>query len=256
MREPGDEQAEPGPNLWLGGRLRLYQPPRGAHRAGTDAALLSRLVRPKSDCTIVDVGAASGAVGLAAALEEPSARIVLVERDADLVRLARRNIEENGLQGRAVVIAADVFSVEALRAAGLGPEMADIVLTNPPFFEVERHRPSPVAGKASAHTFAEGGLEPWLKACLDVLKPGGTLGLIHRADALPDCLAAMKRRFGGIMVRPVHARAGRPAIRVLITGIKGSRAPFSLAPPLILHGEDGVMTPEADAIHRGQPWPA
>ncbi|MFD1300594.1 tRNA1(Val) (adenine(37)-N6)-methyltransferase [Methylobacterium marchantiae] len=257
MPELGADNANSGdasPDLWLGGTLSLYQPPRGAHRAGTDAALLSRLLTPGPDAVIVDIGAATGAVGLAAASYEPTAKVILVERDADLVDLAVRNIQENGLSSRVGMIAADVLSPESRRAAGLRPNMADLVLTNPPYFEAGRHRPSPIAGKASAHTFAGDDLESWVKACLDILKPGAPLGLIHRADALPDCLAAMHRRFGGITVRPVQARAAQPAIRVLVTAIKGSRAPFSLKPPLILHGDDGAMTPEADALHRGMPW--
>lgn len=242
-------------DLWLGGRLRLYQPPRGDHRAGTDAVLLSRAVRPPPGAVIIDVGAATGAVGLAVATYEATAKVILVERDPDLAALASRNIQGNGLDGRVVVTAADILSVESRRAAGLSSNMADLVLTNPPFFESGRHRSSPVPGKASAHTFSGGDLESWLKACLDLLKPGGTLGLIHRADALPDCLAALRKRFGRIVTRPVQARSERPAIRVLVTGIKGSRAPFTLAPSLILQGADGTMTPEADALHRGLSWP-
>ncbi len=67
--------------------------------------------------------------------------------------------------------------------------------------------------------------------------------MIHRADALPRCLAALAGRFGGIAVRPVHAKPEEPAIRILVSAVKGSRAPFSLAPPLVLHGPDGRFTP-------------
>ena len=74
--------------------------------------------------------------------------------------------------------------------------------------------------------------------------------MIHRADALPRILAVLGGRFGQITVRPVQAKAGEPAIRILVTATKGSRAPFALAPPLVLHGEDGRFTPEADALHR------
>lgn len=253
--DPSDA-ADGTADLWLGGRLRLCQPPRGAHRAGTDAVLLSRLVRPEPGGAVVDLGAGTGAVGLAVANYEPTATVVLVERDPDLAALARRNAEGNGVADRVSVIATDILSLAGRRAAGLGPDMADLVLTNPPFFEAGRHRPSPNAGKAMAHSFAGDDLDAWLKACLDVLRPHGTLGLIHRADALPDCLDALHRRFGAVRVRPVHPNAGRPAIRVLVTAIKGSRAPFSLAPALVLHGADGAMTPEADALHRGLPWPS
>lgn len=245
----------PEADPWLGGRLSLRQPPRGAHRAGTDAALLGRLLRPGAGAVVCDVGAGAGAVGLAVAVLSPDCRVILIERAPDLVALARRNAEANGLGDRVAAIEADVLAPEAARhAAGLAPRSADIVLTNPPFFEEGRHRPSPVPGKAAAHTLATGAFDGWIRACLDLLKPGGTLGLIHRADALPDCLAALRGRFGSISVRPVHAAAGRPAIRVLMTAVKGSRGPFVLRPPLVLCGAGGHASAESDALHRGEPW--
>jgi tRNA1(Val) A37 N6-methylase TrmN6 len=50
----------------------------------------------------------------------------------------------------------------------------------------------------------------------------------------------------------VHPSAHRPAIRFLVCGIKGSRAPVSILPPLILNGPDGRFTPQAEALHRGE----
>jgi tRNA1(Val) A37 N6-methylase TrmN6 len=55
---------------------------------------------------------------------------------------------------------------------------------------------------------------------------------------------------------PIHARAGEPAIRVIVEGIKGSRAPLSIRPGLILHGPDQIFLPEVDAVFRnGAPLP-
>jgi tRNA1(Val) A37 N6-methylase TrmN6 len=243
------------PDLWLGGRLRLHQPPRGAHRAGTDAVLLAGLIAPEPGAVVCDVGAASGAVGLAVALRSPGCRAVLVERDPALADFARRNAEENGLAARTTIIEADVLAPGTRRhAAGLAPGLADLVLTNPPFFEPGRHRSSPVAGKASAHDFVEGGLDAWLRTCVDLLRPQGRLGLIHRADHLPACLEALAGRFGGVSVRPVHANANQPAIRILVTAVKGSRAPFALLPPLDLHDERGRFTPVLAALSAGRGW--
>ena len=46
----------------------------------------------------------------------------------------------------------------------------------------------------------------------------------------------------------------RPAIRLLITAVKGSRGPFTLLPPLVLQGPDGRFTPELEALNAGQGW--
>ena len=246
----------PAPDAILGGRLRLHQPPRGAHRAGTDAVLLARLIAPRPGDRVCDVGAGPGAVGLGCAMLTPGIRTTLVERASDLAALARENVRLNGLD--AAVIEADVLApAAARRAAGLLPDAFDVVLTNPPFFEGAAHRPSPHDGRAAAHAFPVGGLDAWIRACTAILRPGGKLGLIHRADALPVCLDALAGRFGAIAIRPVHARVEAPAIRILLSAVKGSRAPASLLPPLVLQllGTDGRFTPEAEALHRGAPWP-
>lgn len=242
------------PDAFLGGLLRLHQPPRGAHRAGTDAVLLARLLAPAASDRLCDVGAGTGAVGLGCAALVPGLRPVLVERDPDLVEHARANAALNGIDAR--IIAADVLAPAAeRRARGLLPDSFDLVLTNPPFFAAGSHRASPHSGRAAAHTFTDGSLEAWIRACTAILRPGGRLGLIHRADALTTCLDALKGRYGGLAIRPVHARAEAPAIRILISATKNSRAAPSLLAPLVLHGPEGGFTPEAEALHRGAPWP-
>ncbi|GJE76908.1 tRNA1(Val) (adenine(37)-N6)-methyltransferase [Methylorubrum suomiense] len=239
------------PDLFFGGALRLRQPPHGAHRAGTDAILLARLMTPEPGAVVYDLGAATGAVGLTVAHLSPGSRVVLVERDPTLAALAQDNIATNDLEERVSVIAADLLAPGSARhAAGLLPGSADLVLTNPPFFEGRGHRSSPDAGRAAAHAFPEaGGLDAWMRSCADLVRPAGRIGLIHRADALPACLTVLEGRFGECAVRPVHARADRPAIRVLISGRKGSRGPFRLLPPLVLQDAQGRFTPEVQALH-------
>lgn len=235
----------------LGGRVRLLQPRRG-HRAGTDAVLAARFAGEGE--RIVDLGAATGAIGLILAALRPEARIVLVERDPALVALSRENVQANAFGGRVYAVQLDAFAPsqswretwpEALMPLG----HADLVVTNPPFFEAGKGRPSPDAGRRTAHEMAGGGLVDWIAAASRLLRPRGRLVLIHRADALEACLAALALRFGGIGVRAIHPRAGEDASRICVTARKGARAPLAIHPPLILHGADGGFTPEAAALH-------
>lgn len=233
----------------LGGRVRLAQPATG-HRAGTDAVLLAAAAPAKAGDRVLDAGAATGAVGLMVAARETALRLAFVERDPGLAELCRRNCRENGLA--AEVFVADLLDKASRQAAGLRPESADIVLTNPPFLEEGQARISPDRGRASAHTLPAGGLDAWLRVCLSLLKPKGHLVLIHRADRLAECLKGLEGALGGIGLRFVHPSADRPAIRVLLSGIKGSRAPLQIRPPLVLNGPDGRFTPQAEALHRGE----
>jgi len=238
---------------WLGGRLTLVQPKAG-HRAGTDAALLAGAAGTPEG-RIADVGAGVGAVGLALALRSERAFADLIEIDADLARLAGINAARNGLLARSRVLSLDILRPGERRAAGLADETADCVVTNPPFFESGTVRVSSNQGRARAHVLspAEGAtLEAWIRASLAVLAPGGRFVMIHRPDALASILAAIENRLGALALLPVHAFAGAGAHRLLIGGVKGSKAPLRIAPALILHEANGRLTAEADAIHRGE----
>jgi tRNA1(Val) A37 N6-methylase TrmN6 len=68
-----------------------------------------------------------------------------------------------------------------------------------------------------------------------------------------DILAAMGGRLGAVTVYPVRPRNDAPASRVLVRGVKGSRAPLTLLRGIDLHDGSGAkFTPEADAIFRGR----
>lgn len=243
------DEAEVTADALLGGKVHLLQRRRG-HRAGTDAVLLGHLADPAAlgEGVVADVGAGTGAVGLMLAARAASAQVVLVERDPGLVALARRNIDLNGLGERVRAAEADLFAPRSRAALGLGPG-ADWVLTNPPYLEAGQGRPSPDPGRAAAHVLSEAGLHGWLRACAALVRPGGRLGLVHRADRLAECLAALTPGFGAVTLRPVHPRDGIAAHRILIAAVKGSRAPLSVLPPLVLHRVDGAFTDEAAVLH-------
>lgn len=228
------------------GDLRLFQPKTG-HRAGTDAVLLAAATPPGAR-RIADLGASTGLVGLRAAQMNPLASAVLIERDADMARLAAGNAARNGLSDRVAIRQADAF---ALAGEADLREAFDAVLTNPPFFKAGEIRVSANPQRAASHVM-DASLDDWVRNAVTILAPKGQLVVIHRADALGEVLAASARRIGGIRLRFIHPEAGAPAIRVLLAGRKGSRAPLLVLPPLVLHGADGVFTPQAEALHRGE----
>jgi tRNA1(Val) A37 N6-methylase TrmN6 len=236
----------------LGGRLRLRQT-RDGHRVGLDAILLAAAAGPPV-ARLVDVGAGVGAVGLALLQRWPQATGALVEIDAGVAALAEENAALNGLATRARIVAADALDPQSRRAAGLADEAADLVVTNPPYLAAEAARASPDPRRARAHVAGAGSaaLADWVVACLALLKPGGRFVMIQRADALPALLPAFAGRLGELALRPVHPRADAPAIRLLISGTKGSKAPLRLLPGLTLHEANGAAAPLAAAIQRGE----
>ncbi len=239
------------PDRLLGGRLRLLQPGTG-HRAGTDAVLLAAAATLGPGESFVDVGAGVGTAGLALALRCPGVTGLLLEADPTTADFARRNAALNGVEDRVDVIEGDLFARGVDRPPPLRAEAAALVLTNPPFFGNGTVRASPDATRAAAHVAGPRGHGDWLAAAAALLAPKGRLVMIHRPDALPALLVACEGRIGGVGIRPVLPREGEDAVRILLAGTKGSRAPLRIAPPLVLHGPDGCFTAEAEAIHRGE----
>ena len=231
----------------LDGRLALRQASGGGHRAGTDAVLLAAAASLEPDDLVLDVGAGVGTIGLALALREPTARVLLLEREAEAAAFARDNIALNGLEERASVLEADLF---APVPAAL--PRASLLVSNPPFYAAGTVRLPAQEAKARAYALPDGDHGGWLRAMLRFAAPGARVLLVHRPEALPALLAAAERRLGGLHVRPVLPRLGSDATRILVGGIVGSRAGLTIAAPFVLHDETGAFTPEAEAVHRGQ----
>ncbi len=241
-------------DAFLGGRVLLLQPKKG-HRAGLDAALLQAVVPGDAAGLLVDFGAGVGTVAFAAAARATALRAVALEREPDLVALAQaalRHRENAGFAERVRAAMADVTSLsDVRRALGEADHTADWVLMNPPYDTSDRGRPSPDAGRRSAHVGDAALLGAWIATAATLLKPGGRLGVIHRAETLPALLAAIAGAFGGIALLPVHPSAEAPASRIVVRAEKGSHAPLRVSSGLVLHQPDGGWTREADAILRG-----
>jgi methylase of polypeptide subunit release factors len=107
---------------------------------------------------IIDMGAGSGAGGLAAALLAPGARIVLVDANARALALARVNAAVAGIE-------AELLEEDRV------PSGADLVLANPPYMMDVQGRSYRQGGDLLGGQVAL----DWTRQALTGLEPGGTL---------------------------------------------------------------------------------
>lgn len=239
------------------GRFYLVQPADGAHRAGIDAALLAATVPDGFSGTLADLGAGAGAAAFSVLDRCPDARAVLFERAISMVKCARASLilpENEHIAFRATVTEADVaLEGRAREIAGFPRDHFHWVIANPPFND-PRDRATPKAGKAQAHVMGDKLFERWTKTACAISRPGAGFSIIARPHSLPDIFTAMKGRYGAITVYPIHPRPSKPAIRIVVSAIKGSRKQMEFAPPLVLHeeGRGTSFTARADAITNGR----
>jgi tRNA1(Val) A37 N6-methylase TrmN6 len=178
-----------------------------------------------------------------------------------LAALAAENAIDNGF-GEARVLALDVGAApDVFAAAGLPPGAADGVLMNPPFNDPGRQQVSPDRGRSLAHAGPADLLNLWIGTAARLLRTGGTLTLIWRADGLAEVLAALEGDFGAVAVMPVYPKPGAPAIRVLVRAAKGASAPLTTLPGLVLNDVNGTdvngrpSVAAEDVLRRGKALP-
>lgn len=206
--------------------------------------------------SIADLGSGAGGAGFAVAARCDHARVMLVERDPVMVELAAASValdENRHLQNRMSVLNADVSLTGNARVdAGLADRAFDFVIMNPPFNE-NADRQSPDGLKRGAHVMQDGMIEAWIRTSAAIVRPGGSLAMIARPASLGVILASCDNRFGALELKPVLPQGDKAAIRVVLRGIRGSRAGLSVHPPLVLHdSERKGFSVEADAICNGQ----
>jgi tRNA1(Val) A37 N6-methylase TrmN6 len=227
----------------LDGRVRLRQPVHG-YRVAIDPVLLAAAAPVRPGEAVLDLGCGVGAAALCLLARVPAVTVTGLELQPALARLARDNASLNGQAARLAVAVGD------LRRPPLpSPGPFDHVICNPPYQRAGAGRPpaDPVARVANVEV--RGTLADWLAAARALVRPRGTLSVIHRADRLDELLAALSGRAGAIVVKPIRPRAGADARRVIVAARPGVATPLRLADDLILHDGDRE-TPAARAVLR------
>ena len=218
---------------FLGGRIQIEQPLDG-YRAATDPVYLAAAVPAVSGDRILDVGCGVGTASLCLGARITDLEMTGVELQQEYGALARANTNRNA-QKMDVVCANIGEMPEDLRGQSF-----DHVMTNPPFFTYDYSSSPQHIGKTLAHMETMD-LHTWITISLKRVKSRGSFTIIHLTERLPTILTAMDDACGNIRVLPIAARQGRAAKRVLVQGIKTSKAPMKLLAPFVVHdGESHI----------------
>lgn len=241
-----DDGAPLSEDSLLGGRVRLRQPVDGA-RVSIDPVFLAAAVPVEAGELVLDIGCGTGAAMLCVAARQSQCRVVGLERQRELVRIAGDNVILNGMEQRASVMVGDLLQPPPRISAGA----FDHVMANPPY--LDRGRANAVAnpGRAEATVEGDAALGDWIRFALSMVKPRGTVTLIHRADRIDSVLGQIAGRAGEVVVFPLWPGQGRPASRILVQARKQIAAPARFAVGLILHEPDGRFSAAAEAVLRG-----
>lgn len=238
-------------DLFLGGALRVLQP-RDGFRSGIDAVLLAASIPDVGSARVLEAGCGAGVVSLAIARRCTDFVVDAIEIEEINAKIAIENAERNNLEDRVSVFHGDLCDpVTKLELLGLKRNSYDFVVANPPFYNESEMRISDNPLRRSAKRAKADTLEEWVRFLTAMAGPKGVLSMIHRAEKLEEILAVISGRFGAVKVLPLHPKAGASANRVIVQGVKGSRAPLTICQGLVLHDEDGNYLPGVMALCKG-----
>ncbi|MES2729866.1 MAG: methyltransferase [Pseudomonadota bacterium] len=232
----------------LGGRVRVCHLATGGLGTTLDSVMLAAACPAKPGETLLDMGCGVGSAGFCVLARVPEVRLIGVDIVPAQAEMAQYNATLNECTTQARFLAADIRDY----VMGLARPLFDHVICNPPYLEAGTYVPSPndVRAKAMGHDTPDITLEDWVRAAHRAVKSKGSMTFIHRADALPQMMQALGKKFGDITIMPLWPREGQPAKRIIIRAWKDRRGPAVLTPGLVLHQTNGDYTPAAGAILR------
>ena len=230
--------------------------------------LLAAAVPAESGSVALELGSGAGIASLCLAARVPGLRIIGIEIDPELVRLANDNAARNTVADRVSFLIGDAgasirFSFPPPLAgrgpisdsgAVAGPSVSrsdgggtfDHVFFNPPFHPDSAHS-SPVAARDRATRDSSDAVRTWTGRALSLVRDGGTVTAIVRADRVDDVLDQAKGY--ATVVFPFLPRVGSEPKRTIVRIAKIGGGVSHLA-GLILHESDGRNTEAAEAILR------
>jgi tRNA1(Val) A37 N6-methylase TrmN6 len=229
-------------NTFYKGKILVLQRKNG-FRFSVDAPLLASFIQTKKEDEILEIGTGCGIIPMLLSLR-PFHHIVALEVQQGLADLARRNIMLNHLDGRITVVEKDFHQYNPWR-------QFDVIFSNPPYIPKDAGYLSLTEEKNLAKHEILCSVEEMLNWSKNWLKASGSIYFIlpenRREDFESELLKSglnLKRS------RLVFPRESEPP-NFFLAECGQADGGCQVMPPLILYGQDGKYTDEAEAIFSG-----
>ncbi len=223
--------------------LEIIQNKNG-YKFSTDSVLLANFAKAKSNDICVDLCSGSGVVAILFSWKNKIKKCYSVEIQPQLADMAERSVLHNKLDDRIEVLNIDL----ALSTKMLGFESVDVVTVNPPYNKVgETSETDEIA--IATHELKTN-LSTIIKTTAGILKYGGKLFMVHKADRLADILFECRlAKLEPKTLRIVYPKADKEPNLVLVEATKGGKSGLKILKPLILNNADGTETDELKKIY-------
>jgi len=224
------------------GRILVLQKKKG-YRFSVDSPLLAAFIQTKPGEELLELGTGNGIISLLLSLK-PFRQITALEIQDHLADLARRNVRLNNLEGRILIVQAD------LRAFSPGRKF-DVIFSNPPYIKWRGGQLSRSEEKSIAKHELKCDISDIMGKTRELLKEDGRAYFIYPAKRENDFKSAMDISLLRLKTsRHVLPREnGLP--NFFLAECRFSSRDVDVRPPFILYNRDGTYTEEARKIFAG-----
>lgn len=199
---------------------------------GTDSVLLSDFAKARPEDTVIDLCTGNGIIPILLCGKTKAKKIYGIELQQQSFDLAKRNAELNNLSGRIEFINGDVKNALDYFKQG----SIDVITCNPPYMAPKSGFTNPNDCKAIARHEIAINVFDIIDICSKLLKFGGHLYMVHRAERLADIICAMRdKKIEPKRLLFIHPSPNKAPGLILIEGIYGAKASLKLEQPIYVN---------------------
>jgi len=214
---------------------------------GVDSVLLSNFASEiRQGDKIMDLGCGNGILELLFAAKSRVKKIIGVEVQEEVAKLAQRNITLNNLEKRVEILHANVKDLDK----HFSQDTFDAIISNPPYMKSDSGIMNENKQKRIARHEIEANLEDFVRMSFYLLKDKRPLYMIYRTERLVDLIACFRQ----YKIEPkelcmIQSKIGQAPQLFLIKGIKNGGVGLRMKEPIIVYDEKGNYTKELLKIY-------
>ena len=215
-------------------------------KLGTDCVLLADFAVISGRAKGIDLGCASGAIGLLMMTENKKISMTGLEILESAANLAEENMSVNNLSDRSEIICGDIRDHRKLFKSG----SFDFAVSNPPYYSSASGYVSPKEDKAGARSEISCSLDDICSAASYLCRTGGSFFMVYKPERLAEALRVMSEK--GLepkRLRLVCSDVSKPPSLVLIEAKRGGKPGLKIESSLFLNDPDGSESEECRRIY-------
>lgn len=214
-----------------------------------DSVLLANFVSLfPSHKRILDIGSGTAPIPLILSLRT-KAKIIGIEIQKDVAKLAVKSIQHNHLENQIQVVCDDIKNY----TKQLESDSFDVIVSNPPYFKVaDGFYKNKDDHKTIARHEINLKLEELFQCVRKLLKNHGTFAMVHRTERLIEILNLFQKN--GIepkKIQLIYPKRNQESNLVLIEGMKNGKVGLRIMPPLVIHDDNNQYTQQYLSFLKG-----